>query len=34
VLRYAVAFVDNIGIELEDKEQRVEYEDDYEISPI
>lgn len=33
-LRYAVAFVDNIGIELEDTEQTVSYEDDYEISPI
>jgi PBSX family phage terminase large subunit len=34
VLRYAVAFVDNIGIELDETPQRVEYEEDYEISPI
>jgi PBSX family phage terminase large subunit len=34
VLRYAVAFIDNIGIELGETPQRVEYEEDYEISPI
>jgi PBSX family phage terminase large subunit len=34
VLRYAVAFVDNIDIELDETPQRVEYEEDYEISPI
>lgn len=33
-LRYAVAFVDDLGIELEDQTERIEYEEDYEISPI
>lgn len=34
VLRYAVTFVDNIGVELDETDTRVEFEDDYEISPI
>lgn len=33
-LRYAVAFVDSVGIELNETDTRIEYEDDYEISPI
>lgn len=34
VLRYAVTFVDSIGVELDETDQRVEYEEEYEISPI
>lgn len=34
VLRYAVAFVDSIGIELDETEKVVSYEEEYEISPI
>ncbi len=33
-LRYAVAFIDNIGAELDDKDTVVAYEDEYTISPI
>ncbi len=33
-LRYCVAFIDNVGIELIETDTRVEYEEDYQISPI
>lgn len=32
-LRYAVAFIDDLGIELEDIQETVEYDEDYTISP-
>lgn len=34
VLRYAVAFIDSIGMELEDNQEIVLYEEEYSISPI